>query len=78
MFSKSLLSLGNGDQNFDLDFFTSDEMTKPKSNLVIENFLTFYYRPKKKYKLCARMRATRWFKREGTYCQKELRFRLSL
>jgi len=35
MFSKSFFSMGNGDPNFDFDFFTSDEMTKPKSNLVI-------------------------------------------
>jgi hypothetical protein len=36
MFSNGngLLSLGSGDKNFDFDFFTSDEMSKPKSNLV--------------------------------------------
>ncbi len=50
MFSKSLLSLGNGDQNFDFDFFTSDEMSKPKSNLVNERHHNPYFRRKKKYK----------------------------
>jgi hypothetical protein len=40
MFSNgsSLLSLGSGDKNFDFDFFTSDEMSKPKSNLVFYIF----------------------------------------